>query len=84
MTIFLFLTNFLIAGITHAEIVEEVDGSIVMVGGRANGVEYVSILRLRDATSEWEELPQKLMHQRMGHVAFLVPDAYAECVPSSK
>ena len=72
------------AGITNTEIVEEPSGSVVIVGGYSHEGDYVNILRLSDATSEWEELPQKLPKRRFGHVAFLVPDLYADCVPSSK
>lgn len=63
---------------------EESTGSVVIVGGYSLGGKFDGLLRLNDAKSEWIELPQKLTHQRYKHVAFLVPDAYANCIPSSK
>ena len=72
------------AGVANTQIVEEVTGAVVLVGGYSRYSEFDHILRLSDAKSEWKELPQKISHQRFGHVAFLVPDTYTKCVPSSK
>ena len=63
---------------------EEATGSVVLVGGLSYDGTFDGILRLNDAKSEWTQLPQKLSHPRYQHVAFLVPDAYANCIPSSK
>ena len=63
--------------------VEEASGAVVMVGGFSRESDYDDILRLSHANGTWEELPQKLSHQREHHVAFLVPDYYANCTSSS-
>ena len=65
--------------------VEEATGAAVLVGGLPENSECYHILRLSDTESEWTELPTRLSQERCYRpVAFLVPDSYAECVPSSK
>ena len=65
--------------------IEEATGAVVIVGGLADWDNFLDIFRLSDAKSKWMELPQKLGKDRCcRHVAFLVPDAYTECLPSTK
>ena len=63
--------------------VEEASGAVALVGGFSDVPDYDTIFRLADTRSDWEELPQRLAHQREFHVAFLVPDTYTKCVPAS-
>ncbi len=69
-------------GIDEAQLVEDADGGVVLVGGQAEGMPPLDILfRLPHAGQDgkWEELPQKLKIGRRLHTAFMVPDNLANC-----
>jgi len=63
--------------------VEESNGGVVLVGGFSQETHYDDIFRLPHAQATWQEHGRKLAHQREYQVAFLVPDSYTTCVPSS-
>ncbi len=69
-------------GIAFAQLVEDADGGVVLVGGEAEGMPYLDTLfRLPHAGQDgkWEELPQKLKIGRILHTAFMVPDNLGDC-----
>ncbi len=69
-------------GIKEAQLVEDADGGVVLVGGQAEGMPPLDTLfRLPHAGQDgkWEELPQKLKMGRYFHTAFMVPDNLANC-----
>jgi hypothetical protein len=69
-------------GIDEAQLVEDADGGVVLVGGYAEGMPYLDTLfRLPHAGQDgkWEELPQKLKIGRRYHTAYMVPDHLANC-----
>jgi hypothetical protein len=69
-------------GINHAQLVEDADGGVILVGGYADDMSDLDILlRLPHAgqDGEWEELPQKLTIGRGHHTAVMVPDNLANC-----
>jgi len=69
-------------GIYGAQLVEDADGGVVLVGGYAEGMPYLDTLfRLPHAGQDgkWEELPQKLKIGRRYHTAYMVPDHLANC-----
>jgi hypothetical protein len=68
-------------GISNAKLVEDADGGVVLVGGRAHLPYFDTLFRLPHAGQDgkWEELPQKLKIGRIYHTAFMVPDHLANC-----
>jgi len=66
--------------ISHAQLVWDPSGGIILVGGESNSNYYLNTLyRLPHAEGEWELMPQKLTIGRLSHVAFLVPDEITNC-----
>ena len=60
--------------------VEVPDYGVLLVGGSTAFTEELrTILKLEDARSKWEELPQRLKTGRNRHSAFLVPDKLTVC-----
>jgi hypothetical protein len=65
-----------------AQLVEDADGGVVLIGGLTMGMYYLDTLfRLPHAGQDgkWVELPQKLKIGRDSHTAFMVPDNLANC-----
>ena len=64
-------------GISHASLVEDPSGGVILVGGRSDNNDYLKTLfKLSDAggDAKWVEMPQKLKVGRSVHTSFLVPD----------
>jgi hypothetical protein len=69
-------------GISHASLVEDPSGGVVLVGGNSFDNRHLKTLfSLSDAgdDAKWIEMPQKLKIGRYDHTAFLVPDDVATC-----
>ncbi len=69
-------------GITHAQMVEDPNGGVVLVGGESYHTDYLDTLyQLPHGGEEavWIKMEQKLKIGRNSHVAFLVPDDVVDC-----
>jgi hypothetical protein len=72
-------------GIEEAQMVEDQNGGVVLVGGRTGNYlnrKYLDTLYQLPhggADTEWLEMEQKLETGRAYHVAFLVPDSLVDC-----
>lgn len=74
------------SGITDAQMVEDQNGGVVLVGGQSyndNGTYSFldTFLQLPHAgpDARWTKMEQKLKYGRHSHVAFLVPDNIVDC-----
>jgi hypothetical protein len=78
-------------GIDHAKMVEDLNGGVILVGGRSvpnpgdedSQLKYYldTLFQLPhgEANAEWTQMQQKLKYPRFDHVAFLVPDNIVNC-----
>ncbi len=69
-------------GIDEAEMVEDQNGGVVLVGGESDSYKYLDTLFQLPHGGEdavWTKMEQKLQTGRWGHVAFLVPDNIVDC-----
>ncbi len=68
-------------GIAGAQMVEDPNGGVVLVGGRSNRRHLDTLYQLPHggAHAVWTKMEQKLKIGRSGHVAFLVPDDVVDC-----
>ncbi len=70
-------------GIDSANVVEDRNGGVVLVGGESASSQNLDVLHQLPhggADAEWIELKQKLKMGRQEHVAFLVPSDLTDCV----
>jgi hypothetical protein len=69
-------------GIGHAQMVEDHDEGVVLVGGQSSSNEFLNTLyQLPHAGVDvkWTRMNQQLKKGRKSHVAFLVPDTAFDC-----
>jgi hypothetical protein len=69
-------------GITDAQMVEDQNGGVVLVGGLKGTDRYLDTLYQLPhggKDTEWFEMEQKLDNGRAKHVAFFVPDSLFDC-----
>ncbi len=69
-------------GIDEAEMVENQNGGVVLVGGESENDHYLDTLFQLPHGGEdavWTKMEQKIQTGRHHHVAFLVPDSIADC-----
>jgi hypothetical protein len=69
-------------GIDLAQMVEDPNGGVVLVGGRSDFYRYLDTLYQLPhggADAVWTKMEQKLKIARRDHVAFLVPDDVVDC-----
>ncbi len=69
-------------GISLAQMVEDSNGGVVLVGGKSYHTDYLDTLYQLPhggADAAWTKMEQKLKIGRNSHVAFLVPDDVVDC-----
>jgi hypothetical protein len=69
-------------GIAYAQMVEDPNGGVVLVGGRSNSKRHLDTfyqLPHGGTDAVWTKMEQKLKVGRNAHAAFLVPDDITEC-----
>jgi hypothetical protein len=69
-------------GIYEAQMVEDQNGGVIIVGGFTNSNVFLDTLYQLPhggSDADWIKMEQKIKLGRWGHVAFLVPDNIVDC-----